>query len=237
MVREFTETLEGRIRVGCQSRPAGTIRAVHVLFWQPLVMSTGNDLAATNEARVVLRKAAKEFALGGDSPTVLWPLFMGNLTLLCGEDTLEGDYLQLFQAFEAWEVSEGPDRDRAAVAIRNIAATIGDGWDDVIADVRTLSFPFVSPVTTLMERVASEWSHRVAAKRILLSYPPGIGVGFRAAADRLNRHAPEVDMSWVDDVYDVRLLAASRLVVTADKCTDGLARDVLVSMLLQLPFV
>jgi hypothetical protein len=68
------------------------------------------------------------------------------------------------------------------------------GWDDTIADVRTLAFPFVVPLTALMERVAPEWAHRVVAKRILLMYRPGIGVGFRAAADRLKDRAPEVNL-------------------------------------------
>jgi hypothetical protein len=69
------------------------------------------------------------------------------------------------------------------------------GWDDTIKDVRTLSHDFVVPVTALMERVAPEWSDRVVAKRILLSYPPGIGVGFRATADELKDRVSEVDLS------------------------------------------
>jgi hypothetical protein len=86
-----------------------------------------------------------------------------------------------------------------------------------------------------MESIAPEWSRRTAAKRILLFYPPGIGVGFRAAADQSMDRAPEVDLSWADDVYEVRLLAANRLTVTADRCTDKSAVDVPVSFLHQLP--
>jgi len=108
-------------------------------------------------------------------------------------------------------------------------------WDDAIADLRTLPHPFVTPLAALMERVASDWSDRVCAKRILLLYPPGIGIGFRAAADRLADQAPEVDLSWSDDVYEVRLLASNRLMVAADRCTEDFASDVLVSFVLQLP--
>jgi hypothetical protein len=88
-----------------------------------------------------------------------------------------------------------------------------------------------------MEQVAAEWSDRVCAKRILLLNWPWMGVGFRAAADRLKDRAPEVVVSWSDDVYEVRLLDSKGLMVGADKCTDKLASDVLVSFLLQLPDV
>ena len=92
------------------------------------------------------------------------------------------------------------------------------GWDDTIADLRTLSHDFAAPVTALMERLAPEWSDRVVAKRILLSYPPGLGVGFRAVADGLKEKAPEVYLCWDDDVYDVRLLT--------DNPPDGHCRQV-----------
>jgi hypothetical protein len=108
-------------------------------------------------------------------------------------------------------------------------------WDDTIADVRTPSYAFVDPLMAPMESIAPEWSHQTVAKRILLNYPPGIGVGCRSPADQSKDRAPEVDLSWVDDFYDVRLLAGNRLLVSAEKCTGKTAVDVLVSFLLQLP--
>ena len=79
------------------------------------------------EAESALRQAAKEFALGSDSPIVLWPYFMGNLDALCKDGPLTGIYVRLFEAFEHWEESVGPERDQAVVALREIAATIGRG--------------------------------------------------------------------------------------------------------------
>ena len=128
----------------------------------------------------------------------------------------------------------------SSVCLPQIAGSVttmepGHGWDDTVAEVRTLSVAFVGPVTELMTRLAPEWSDRVIAKRILLNYPPGIGVGFRARADEREDRSPEVDLSWAEDVYDIRLLNSGRLLVTADECTDELAGEVLASFLLQLP--
>jgi hypothetical protein len=142
-----------------------------------------------------------------------------------------------------WDTPASPTGTWTGTRLSCFAPTTGSvtsmekphGWDETIADFRTLTRALAEPVAALMEGLAPEWSDRVVAKRILLSYPPGIGVGFRALDDELKDRVPEVDLSCNEGVYDVRLLNGDRQVVTADKCTKESASEVLPSFLLQLP--
>jgi hypothetical protein len=81
----------------------------------------------SREAEAAIRQAAAEYASGSDSPRVLWSVFQLHLRDLSQNGPLSGDLLRLFQAFDLWEQSISPERERVEEKIRKIAAGLGDG--------------------------------------------------------------------------------------------------------------
>ena len=77
------------------------------------------------DAEATIRRAAREYASGETSPSVLWSVFQAQLRDLSLRGPLSGDFLRLFQALDLWEQSVSPDREIAEANVREAAARLG----------------------------------------------------------------------------------------------------------------
>lgn len=64
-----------------------------------LCARTGQSAGVLN-ADTSVRQAAARFGTGDSSIVEMWALFHANLSELCADGPLEGDFLKLFQAME-----------------------------------------------------------------------------------------------------------------------------------------
>src|ERR1700691_1664573 len=107
---------------------------------------------------------------------------------------------------------------------------VDTSWNEAVADLRELEYPFVEPLTHLLETSSGDWEARICAKRILLMRGmSGIGVGFRKRRD-----CAEVQVRWSDDTFEFRLFNSLGLLVTADRCHAAKSAVVLDSFLTQV---
>jgi hypothetical protein len=112
---------------------------------------------------------------------------------------------------------------------------VDTSWNEAVADLRELEYPFVEPLTHLLETSSGDWEARICAKRILLMQGmSGIGVGFRKRRDCAKPKCAEVQVSWSDDTFEFRLFNSLGLLVTADRCHEAKAAVVLDSFLTQV---
>ena len=82
--------------------------------WQP-------GLVEPDEAAAVIRTAAAEFMTDALDAPGMWSAFHTNLSVLCRDEPLTGDFLACFDALETWEAAQGPQRDDALKALRQVA--------------------------------------------------------------------------------------------------------------------
>jgi hypothetical protein len=74
-----------------------------------------------DEAEAAIRAEAGAFASRSADVREMWAAFQSNLHALCRDAPLNGDFLEMFNALEAWEAATGDGRESAVESARAIA--------------------------------------------------------------------------------------------------------------------
>ena len=73
----------------------------------------------------MIRRAAQHFVDESDADVrSLWSSFHGSLYDLCRDEPLDGEFLSLFQALEAWEAALPGEREEQVRNLREAAAKL-----------------------------------------------------------------------------------------------------------------
>jgi hypothetical protein len=78
------------------------------------------------DALNTVQSVAARFGAGDATTREMWSALHANLHELSADGSLQGDYLNLFNALEQWETAVGDDRAAAEAEARAVAARLGD---------------------------------------------------------------------------------------------------------------